>query len=52
MGMETDPIDTEFHTARDAFVDKIGDDDKAIKFLSRNSIKEPRGWLMDWWRKQ
>lgn len=52
MGMELDPIDTEFHTARVAFVDKIGDDDKAIKFLSRSSIKEPRGWLMDWWRKQ
>ena len=50
--MEIDPIDTEFTEARTLFVDKIGGDDKAMAFLSKPSIKEPRGWLMDWWRKQ
>ena len=52
MGMEINPIDPDFTEARTLFVDKIGGDEKAMAFLSKPSIKEPRGWLMDWWRKQ
>ena len=52
MDMGFDPIDTEFAEARKLFADKIGGDEKAMAFLSRPSIHEPRGWLMDWWRKQ
>lgn len=55
IGMEVNPMDTEFTAARDAWVAAYGGEEKSIAFFkerTEHGIHSPRAWLMSWWNKQ
>lgn len=48
-------FDDEFNDARDAFVSRMGGEERAIEWFSRckeRGIHSPRAWLISWWRKE